>query len=109
LNDNFCHAYSPPSLLMFEFLLLDSHQCNRTRPYPAISNFYPRLPRKSRDKLCKRRSASLCNHIVNRYRNRKVRRTLPPGLVCHARRDFRPRENSCCRMALRLNLSGISF
>src|ERR1700758_5788415 len=41
LNDNFCHAYSPPSLWMFEFVLLDSHQCNRFTPEPAMSNFYP--------------------------------------------------------------------
>jgi len=69
LNDNFCHAYSPPSLLVCEIVLLDSHQCTRYTPYPAISNFYPRLPPKSRDKLYKLPPGSLCNYIVNGYRN----------------------------------------
>jgi len=39
LNDNFCHAYSPPSLWMFEFVLLDSHQCNRFPQEPAMGHY----------------------------------------------------------------------
>jgi hypothetical protein len=54
---------------MFEFVLLDSHQCNRFLGEPAISNFYPRLPRKSRLKLYKEAERPLCNHAVNSYRN----------------------------------------
>ena len=76
LNDNFCHAYSPPSLWMFKFVLLDSHQCNRLTPEPAMSNFYPRLPPKSRLKLYKTQIAALCNYIVHVYRNRKSEREV---------------------------------
>ena len=54
---------------MFEFVLLDSHQCNRFLGEPAISNFYPRLPRKSRLKLYKEAGRPLCNQTVNRYRD----------------------------------------
>ena len=53
---------------MFEFVLLDSHQCNRFLGEPAISNFYPRLPRKSRLKLYKEAERPLCNQAVNSYR-----------------------------------------
>jgi hypothetical protein len=53
---------------MFEFVLLDSHQCNRFLGEPAMSNFYPRLPRKSRLKLYKARGRPLCNDTVNSYR-----------------------------------------
>ena len=54
---------------MFEFVLLDSHQCNRFLGEPAISNFYPRLPRKSRLKLYKESERPLCNRTVNGYRD----------------------------------------
>src|SRR5579862_819506 len=54
---------------MFEFVLLDSHQCNRFLGEPAISNFYPRLPRKSRLKLYKEAGRRLCNQTVNGYRD----------------------------------------
>jgi hypothetical protein len=54
---------------MFEFVLLDSHQCNRFLGEPAISNFYPRLPRKSRLKLYKESGRPLCNQTVNGYRD----------------------------------------
>jgi hypothetical protein len=54
---------------MFEFVLLDSHQCNRFLGEPAISNFYPRLPRKSRLKLYKEAERPLCNQTVNGYRD----------------------------------------
>ena len=54
---------------MFEFVLLDSHQCNRFLGEPAISNFYPRLPRKSRLKLYKEAERRLCNRTVNGYRD----------------------------------------
>jgi len=33
-----------------------------------MSNFYPRLPRKSRLKLCKEAESRLCNQTVNDYR-----------------------------------------
>jgi hypothetical protein len=54
---------------MFEFVLLDSHQCNRFLGEPAMSNFYPRLPRKSRLKLYKATGGPLCNQTVNGYRD----------------------------------------
>ena len=54
---------------MFEFVLLDSHQCNRFLGEPAMSNFYPRLPRKSRFNLYKEGGGRLCNQSVNGYRD----------------------------------------
>src|SRR5579862_4851550 len=62
---------------MFEFVLLDSHQCNRFLGEPAISNFYPRLPRKSRFKLYKEAGRPLCNRTVNGYRDCIGRTFLP--------------------------------
>jgi len=112
LNDNFCHAYSPPSLLVCVIVLLDSHQCNRYTPCPAISNFYPRLSPKSRDKLYKRQSASSYNYKVNGYRDWQecgfrtqrsfgiaCRHFTHPGNSC-GRMNFGPNESSICWMIL---------
>src|SRR5271154_4767826 len=92
LNDNFCHAYSPPSLLVCEFVLLVSHQCNRTTPCPAISNFYPRLPSKSRDKLYKATVGALCNYIVNGYLDRKYLLTWSGSALAESSGDISARS-----------------
>src|SRR6516225_1946316 len=101
---------------MFEFVLLDSHQCNRFLGEPAMSNFYPRLPRKSRLKLCKEAGSRLCNQTVNGYRG-CIERVTQEGIngagsggAARARLRRAPTgkrdlcaQSSYCRMKLRLN------
>jgi hypothetical protein len=48
LDDNFCHAYSPPFPVGCLVALMGTLQCSWSTPEPAISNFYRPIELKSR-------------------------------------------------------------